>query len=462
MDFLWLAPTAVALLLAAACIYLFQSREKLARKAAHAVAYAENAKEQLAERSALSEKLDNAVEARHQAEKRADIMQQRLADMEQRMQDWNTQREESVKAAKAAILEAGGQMSSKLLEDHKREQEATKKEQETRIKQTTEQLLEQVGHITQSVSTLREQTTDTQKRMETVWRALSSPAGAGQLAEVGLENTLKNLGLEAGRDFIMQYNLSDKESGSRLRPDAVLFLPQDVVIVVDSKASKFVLDIADAEDEANQQAALDNLKQTMNKHLRDLAHKDYSNAVLNEFRAAGHGSTIRVLLNVMYLPSESALERLKEADRDFPEKAEKAGIILAGPTSLHGLFSLAKLQIAAAKQADNYDAIIGGIEDLMESTATVLGYADKIGNNIKKASDEFNKMASSANRRLLPRMKKLVGMGVKPTRNKPLPAPIMTYDMRRLDDALSFDLDAEDSESDNVTALENRRADASD
>lgn len=454
MDFLWLVPTVFALLLAAACIYLFQSREKLARKAAHALAYAENAKEQLAERSALAAKLEAATEARYQAEKRSELMQQKMADMEQRMNDWNTQREESVKAAKAAILEAGGQMSSKLLEDHKREQEATKKEQEGRIKETTANLLEQVNLITNSVSTLREQTSDTQKRMETVWRALSSPAGAGQLAEVGLENTLKNLGLEAGRDFIMQYNLSDKDSGSRLRPDAILFLPQDVVIVVDSKASKFVLEIAEAEDEANRAAALERLKQTMNKHLRDLAHKDYSNAVLNEFRDAGHGSTIRVLLNVMYLPSESALERLKEADRDFPEKAEKAGIILAGPTSLHGLFSLAKLQIAAAKQADNYDAIIGGIEDLMESTATVLGHADKIGGDIKRAAENFNKMASSANRRLLPRMKKLTGMGVKPARNKALPPPIMTYDMRRLDDALAFDMEGEE---DATPALESAR-----
>lgn len=451
MDFFWLLPTLFSLLLAAACVYLFHSRDKLGRKAAQAVAYAEAAKEKLAEHSALMEKLDAAVEARYAAEKRADLMTQKMADMEQRMTDWATQREESVKAAKAAILEAGGQMSSKLLEDHKREQEAAKKEQEARIKETTAALLEQVGQVTRSVSTLREQTADTQKRMETVWRALSSPAGAGQLAEVGLENTLKNLGLEAGRDFIMQYHLADRDNGSRLRPDAILFLPQDVVIVVDSKASKFVLDIAEAEDEANHQAALERLKQTMNKHLRDLAHKDYSNAVLNEFRDAGHGSTIRVLLNVMYLPSESALERLKEADRDFPEKAEKAGIILAGPTSLHGLFSLAKLQIAAARQADNYDAIIGGIEELMESTATVLGYADRIGANIKKAADEFNKMASSANRRLLPRMRKLGGMGVKPARNKALPAPIMTYDLRRLDDALAFDMDNAD---DTAPALE--------
>lgn len=447
MDFLWLVPTVFALMLAAACIFLFQSREKLSRKSAQAIAFAENAKELLTERSALVEKLEAATQARYEAEKRADLMRQRMDDMELRMKDWDTQREESVKAAKAAILEAGGHMSSKLLEDHKREQAISKKEQEERVKETTKTLLEQVTQITQSVSTLREQTADTQKRMETVWRALSSPSGAGQLAEVGLENTLKNLGLEAGRDFIMQYNLSDKENGSRLRPDALLYLPQDVVIVVDSKASKFVLDIAEAETEEHHTAALGNLKQTMNKHLRDLSSKDYSNAVLNQFKEDSDSSHIRVLLNVMYLPSESALERLKEADPDFAQKAEKAGIILAGPTSLHGLFTLAKLQIAAAKQADNYDTIIESIENLMESTSVVLGHADKIGAGLKKATDDFNKMASSVNRRLIPRMQKLAGLGVKPARNKPLPSPVMSYDLRRLDDALSFDMEADETDS---------------
>lgn len=459
MDFLWLLPTLFCLLLAAACIFLFQSREKLARKSAQAIAFAENAKEQLAERSALQEKLETAMQAKFEAEKRAGLMQQRLADMQQRMTDWETQREESVKAAKAAILEAGGQMSSKLLEDHKREQEAAKKEQEERVKQTTQQLLEQVQHITQSVGTLREQTGETQKRMETVWRALSNPTGAGQLAEVGLENTLKNLGLEPGRDFVMQYALADKDSGKSLRPDALVYLPQDMVIVVDSKASKFVLDIAEAESEAHQAAALEKLKQTMNTHLRSLSGKDYSNAVMSQFREDHNRSDIRMMLNVMYLPSESALEHIKKADAGFAEKVEKAGIILAGPSSLHGLFMLAKLQIAEARQMQNYATIIESIENLMESTATVLSHADRIGAGLKKAAEDFNKMASSANRRLIPRMQKLAALGVKPARNKALPNPIMSYDLRRLDDALSIDLEAEGADA--PAALLQREAEAS-
>lgn len=445
MNFLWLIPSACALLFAGIAVSLFLSRERLRLKLHALHVQIEGMQEQLAERKTLREQLDAAITARHEAEKRVELGQQQMAGLELRMKDWETQREESMRTAKAAILEAGGHMSSKLLEDHKREQEAQKKEQEERLKNATASLIEQMTHITQVVGTLKTQTHDTQSRMDTVWQALSNPAGAGQLAEVGLENTLKGMALEPGRDFIMQYALSDQDGNGRLRPDCILFLPQDVVVVIDSKASKYLLELAQAGEGDARAQVMEKLKRTMNQHLRDLASKDYANAVLNMFRMEGHGKTIRVLLNVMYLPSEAALEHIREADREFPEKLERAGIILAGPASLHGLFSLAKLQIAAARQAENYDEIISVIEDVMESVITVLGYADNIGSYIRKASDAFNKMGSSANRRLLPRLKKLSALGLKPAKNKALPSPIATYDMQRVDDALTFDLEAEEA-----------------
>lgn len=402
----------------------------------------------------LRETLEQAVRERFEAEKQAELAMQKLATSELRVKDWETQREESVKHAKAAILEAGGQMSSKLLEDHKREQETFRKEQQERQKNLQESLMKEMHGVAQIVATMREQTQQTQGRMETVWRAIASPSGAGQLAEIGLENTLKNMGLERDRDFKMQYGVTDKETGSRLRPDAVIFLPQDMVIVVDSKASKFVLEVAEAEDEILATEARERLKRTMQQHMRDLGNKDYTSAVLNSFREKGKGSDIRVLLNVMYLPSDAALEHLKKADSEIMDRAEKAGIILASPASLHGLLSLAKLQIANAKQAENTEQIVASVEKLLESTALLITYAEKIGKGLKSASDAFNEMAVSVNKRLLPRMQQIMKMGVSLPKNKPLPAPILTYDMRRMDDAHTFEEALELAAEETVKMLE--------
>lgn len=421
MNFLLLLPSLLAFLAAGAIVATCLKREK-----------------------SLRDKLDIAMAAKFEAEKQVELERQKYALKEAQIQDWETQKTESVNLAKAAILEAGGQMSSKLLEDHKREQEAAQKQQEEKMRETNAALLEQFNQVTQTVAALREQTQATQAQSNAVWRALANPTGAGQLAEIGLENSLRNMGLEIGRDFIMQYNLSDKETGGRLRPDAILFLPQEVVIVVDSKASKHLLELGEAREPAQVAEARERLKRTMAKHLQDLSSKDYAGVVQEQYRAMGQTGKVQTMLNVMYLPSESALQHLREADGEFHTRAEKAGIILAGPASLHGLFSLAKLQIASARQADNHTHIITAVEGLLDSTATMVGYADNIGTHLRKAADAFNSMAKSVNQRVLPRMKKLSALGVALPKNKALPAPIMTYDLRRADDVF-LELEATDA-----------------
>ena len=199
----------------------------------------------LNERETYLRAKDEAVKGRMEAEKKLELIAQKMQEVEKRMHDWELQRTESLKAAKASILEAGGQLSSKLLEDHKREAETAKKQAEAAAKKASEELLEKMLTITNKVASLNDQNVETKERMATVWRALSSPGGSGFLAEVGLENSLKNLGLEPMRDFVMQYAINSGEVGS-LRPDAVIFLPQDMIMVIDSKASKFLLEIAEA------------------------------------------------------------------------------------------------------------------------------------------------------------------------------------------------------------------------
>lgn len=397
----------------------------------------------ISERRELRDKLDTAIEAKHQAEKQLELSEQKMADMELRMKDWQAQREESIKAAKAAILEAGGQMSNKLLEDHKREQEVNKKQQEEMLKKTTASMFEQFTSLTQTVATLHDKTQTTSQHVSNVLRALSNPSGAGQMAEAGLENMLKNLGLENKRDFIMQYSITDQESGNRLRPDAIVFLPQDVIIVVDSKASKFLLELGEVEGAEAQAATREKLRVTMQKHVRDLASKDYTQAVQQALKTHGGVQTVRAIFSVMYVPSESMLEHIKLADPDFMSKVQQAGLILAGPTSLHGLFSMARLEIFAARQNENHGKILEGISQVMESLTVMLNHFGKVGSAIKSAADAFNDATSSTNSRLIPRIEKLAAMGVKPAQGKELPKRLPHYDMQRKDAPQVIDLQAE-------------------
>ncbi|HEU5048566.1 MAG TPA: DNA recombination protein RmuC [Rickettsiales bacterium] len=394
---------------------------------------------------------EEATKARLEAEKKLELNLQKMEEAEKRMQDWELQRSESLKAAKASILEAGGQLSSKLLEDHKREAEAAKKEAETAVKKTSDALIEQVLNITKSVASIQDQNRKTEQMAQTVWRALASPAGAGSLAEVGLENSLKNFDLEPKRDYVMQYAIHSDEAG-KLRPDAVIFLPQDMVMVIDSKASKFLLEIAEAEGNESETELLLRLKKTMNTHLNDLTSKNYAAAIRTLYKEAGRADKISHVLNVMYVPSENAINHIRRADPEFTQKAERAGIILASPSNLSGLLSLAKFNIGMMRQAENQEVIVNSVQELLDNVITVLAYSDKVGRGLKLANDYFDQFARSVNKRMLPKMRQLVSLGLKPNKIKEIPAKITSYDIRPSDDMMIIEGEVETVEAEIASA----------
>jgi DNA recombination protein RmuC len=377
--------------------------------------------------------LARAGAARLSAERELAAARQRLAEGERRFAEFERLRGESLQAAQAAVLATAQQVSSKLLEDHKRETSEAKKEAEERMRQASAELVKQMSEIARTVQQLHGQVQEKGAAIDTLARALSSPGGAGQLAEIGLANTLKSFGLEPERDFILQFTTQDSETGRRLRPDALVFLPGNAVLVIDCKASKFVLDIAESESAA-QDEAYRNLARSMNQHLRALAEKDYEKAVRDGWRQAGRGEEIARIFSVMYLPNEAVLEKIARADGEFIRKAQEKGIIPAGPAALHSLISIASAEIKVLRQIENQNRIVELTQQLLESLSATLGHAAAVGRSIKSAADSFAKLTGSVNQRLLPRARKLAQLGLQPRRD--LPANLPGYSVHAQEDAL--------------------------
>lgn len=376
--------------------------------------------------TALGTRLDAAQAAQHTAEQALALAGQRLAESERRAGDFERLRQESLHEAKAAVLETAQQLSSKLLEDHKRETVAAREEAETRVRQTAEGLVKQVDAVVQAVAALQGQVEEKSRTLDTVWRALSSPGGAGQLAEIGLANTLKSFGLEQGRDYVLQLTTQDEVSGRVLRPDAVVFLPGDSRLVVDCKASKFLVEIAAAEGSEGEEEAYRNLARTMNNHLKALASKDYRGAVQATTRAeTRNGATTRIF-SLMYLPNEAALEKLNRADPDFLRKAREAQIIPAGPAGLYCALSVAAMEINTLRQIDGQQRIAETAKALLEGMVVALGFAAAAGRGLKTASEQFAKFTGSVNQRLLPRARRLTQLGIQPS-GKALPPNLPSY-----------------------------------
>lgn len=326
-------------------------------------------------------------------------------------------------AATAASLQAAQGVSAQLLAQHKLETDAAKKAAVEQTRETSAELLNQVRSLSEVVAGLHAQLKEKGQIVDTLKRVLENPGSAGAMNEVVLDNTLKSFGLEAPRDYVLQYSAADEETGRRLRPDAVVFLPGDNVLVIDCKASKFLLEIAEAEGTEREAEAYANFGRTMNQHLRALDDKNYRAAVAAARREAGHAEPLQRVLMMMFLPNDAAMEKLTRADTAFRERAKSVEIVVGGPSALYIALQVASTQITLARQIANHEEIIGRTRLLLDGITIALGKASDIGKNLRRAAESFDEFGRSVNRSLLPRARTLVTLGVKPDKAVPNPLP---------------------------------------
>ncbi|HTZ76398.1 MAG TPA: DNA recombination protein RmuC [Stellaceae bacterium] len=387
---------------------------------------------------------DAAVEARVAAERGAAEARAEATLVQDRLGDFEKMRGEVMEAAKAAVTTTASQVSSKLLDDHKRELVAARDESEKRMRTVNESLVKQMEEVARIIHALDGRVEATDIQVDTLMRALSTPGGAGQLAEIGLANTLQSFGLELGRDFVLQATTVDEETGRRLRPDAIVFLPTGTVLVIDCKASKFILEIAELEGTPEEGDAYENLARTMNQHLKTLAERDYRNAVLAACRQAGRSGPDPHIISLMYLPNEGALEKLRIADAGFFQKARESQIIPAGPAGLHSALLIASAEIRRLRQMENQQEIVEKCRAMLESVGLVLSHAARAGSGLKSAVDNFAKMTASINGRLLPRARGLERLGIEPP--KPLPGNLPNFMVQTAEETALIEAEAAEVE----------------
>lgn len=336
-------------------------------------------------------------EAKHQAETKAEIGEAKLVEFEKRLINEEKVRNDAINHARAAIFQAGSDLSNKLLEDHRKETIAN-----------SSNLNEKFEGIVRSVVTLEAKIRESNDTVDLVRNSLLSPAGAGSFAEITLENILLSSGLLSEVDFMMQYTIDANGSSQKLRPDCVVFLPNGNVLVIDSKASKFFLELEINQD--NQVSIYERLKVTLNSHLKALTTKDYREAVRTHLKKLGR--EVNHISTIMFLPSENAIEKLQIADKEFIKKALDTDILLAGPIGLVNILSHARFHISSEKQLLNNELIIEEARKLLISISHLYEHIKKMGSAINSASMHYDKLAASFNSGLIAKAKNMQNLGV--------------------------------------------------
>ena len=331
----------------------------------------------------------------------------KVENQQQLITDFDKMREESQKMTKAALFDLGNELSKQLIEMHKKENQETRELSEKNIKNTTENFNKEFERLVNMVGSLSKDIENSKETVDVIKNSLLSPSGAGKLAEITLENILKASGLRNKLDFFMQHSITG-ENEEKLRPDAVIYLPGNNIMIIDAKASKFLVNNQGI-DNINDK----NLMRTMNNHLRSLSSKDYAEnivkAVNNKNKAKNN---IGNVITLMFLPTEHAVEKLIEADQQFMYKAWKVNNFPVGPTGLMNMLSFAKFQISEQLMMQNQQLIVEEVRKLLLSVSSLTEHSGKLAATIKNLVNHYDKFAGSFNRNFLSKAQSLSKLGI--------------------------------------------------
>ena len=308
-------------------------------------------------------------------------------------------------SAKSAMHELGGSLSKQLLELHKQESKEVRETSEQKINNTAQKFHTEFERLVQMISSLNQEVGNSKSTVELIKQSLLSPSGAGQLAEITLENILKASGLKSGVDFMMQHTISGAQD-QKLRPDAVVFLPGGNLMVIDAKASKFLVDSEGGDGRDNDQKLL----KAMNMHLKSLTSKDYVENIITSYNLSG--KEVQHVMMLMFLPTEHAVDKVTGIDIEFISKSWNSNIFPVGPSGLMNMLSFARFQINDNIRTENHKLIVEEMRKILASISVLTDYSQKMGNSVQSLVNNYDKFSASFNRNFLPKVRTIQKLGI--------------------------------------------------
>ena len=207
----------------------------------------------------------------------------------------------------------------------------------------------------------------------------------GIWGEMIMERALESSGLRKDQEFHTQGSYRD-EDNTRYIPDAVIHLPEDRDVIVDSKVSLTAYTrFLQEEDEAAKQSHIKAHAASLKKHVEMLAAKPYSSL-------KGLQSLDFVL---MFVPVESAMAAAIHQQPDLLDLAFRNKIILVSPTTLMMVLKIIKETWHNEYQNATALKIIEDASKIYDKMAIFTEKLDKVGSKIKDAQTSYDEAMTS-------------------------------------------------------------------
>ncbi|MBO7487125.1 MAG: DNA recombination protein RmuC [Bacteroidales bacterium] len=247
----------------------------------------------------------------------------------------------------------------------------------------------------------------------------------GNWGEMILKELLDSQGLEEHKHYDLQYTLrgndgtalSNEDSGKNMRPDAVVYYPDDKCVIIDSKVSLTAfLDYCNAEDDAVRTEAARKHLQSVNQHVKELAAKNYAGYVKAPYKSLPYV--------IMFMPNETAFQLAMTEEPMLWREAFNKGVFITSEQNLIAALRMIQIAWTQTQQAQNQEKIIDTARMLLDRVSDFSKYMGDVGSAIEKAENSYRQAydkLSTGRQSIVKAAENLVELGARASAKKQLP-----------------------------------------
>lgn len=255
-----------------------------------------------------------------------------------------------------------------------------------RLQQSETAQASTLGEVRKQLETLAQQSQSLASETQQFRMVLRSSQARGQWGQETLRRVVEAAGMSPHCDF------SEQVIAGAAKPDLIVHLPGDRMIIVDSKGLD--LDFLTALESAEPIRRADLLAAHARKlkdTIKGLAERDYPSHFPNALDYV-----------VLFVPAESLFSAALEGDRDLIIWATSKKIMLATPVSLIALLRSVSLFWQQHAQTENVQKIAEAAHELFLRVCKFTEHFDKIRSGLERANTAFNEAVGSYERMVRP------------------------------------------------------------
>ncbi len=252
-----------------------------------------------------------------------------------------------------------------------------------------------LGEVKKQLETLAVQSQSLASETQQFRMVLKSNQARGRWGEETLRRVVEAAGMSAHCDFTEQAQAGEN------RPDLIVHLPGDRLIIVDAKVPDLdFLNAIDYADDAKRAEALATHARKLKETVKQLGDKDYPRQFPN---ALDHV--------VLFLPAESLFSAALEGDHELIVWAASKRIMLATPASLIALLRSVSVSWQQHAQSENAQKIAEAAQELYTRVAKFTEHFERIRDGLEKANNAYNDAVGSYERSIRPSGERVLKLG---------------------------------------------------